>query len=170
MVVTELDKDAQMMGKSYDSDKLASQGAIIGQEIVLMYPEITAQQFFDMIPLVRRMHNGYFNFVNITKTFQSEEYRQYKEQLSRDREPKRVALEHKTDIALPLYTTIANMLREELIPTYKSFGNMVDYQNYFTECDFFKRVDWIESQMIKNGADSNKPIYKIPPELLEKVK
>tara|TARA_R110001592_G_scaffold26400_1_gene98917 strand:+ start:3814 stop:4344 length:531 start_codon:yes stop_codon:yes gene_type:complete len=160
MVGREIEYDYQMQGKEVDGTILMKQSQAIGVELVATYKDIQAQHLADIFPLVRRMYS-FINFHNLNRTLQSSEWTQLKSELFKQRQPKALPNQNLTDIATPLYTSIANMLFERVRRPFSDFGNMVDYEKYYEDSGVFKMANKVCNEMMLEGADKDTPIKEI---------
>ena len=155
-----IEHDYTMQGKLVNSSDIMRQSQAIGIELVTTYKNLTAQHLTDLVPLVRRMFS-FINFNNLNKTLQSPEWTQLKADLYKQREPKALPNQNLTDIATPLYTTIAQILFERVRRPFSDFGNMVDYEKYYEDSGVFKMANKVCNEMMLEGADKDTPIKEI---------
>ena len=155
-----IEHDYQMQGKSPDRVLILGQAQAIAKEMEATYKNLTAQGLVDIIPLVRRQ-SSFINFNNINKAMQSPEWTQLKSELFKQREPKALPNQNLTDIATPLYTSIANMFFERVRRPFSDFGNMVEYEKYYGDSGVFKMANKVCNEMMLEGADKDTPIKEI---------
>jgi hypothetical protein len=160
MVAREIEYDYHMQGKEADGTILMKQSQAIGIELVATYKDIQAQHLEDVFPLVRRMYS-FINFHNLNRTLQSPEWTQLKSELFKKREPKALPNHNLSDIATPLYTSIAQILVERIRRPFSDFGNMIAYEKYFEDSGVFKMANKVCQDMMSEGADKDTPIKDI---------
>ena len=161
-----IEHDYQMQGKSPDRVLILGQAQAIATEMEATYKNLTAQGLVDIMPLVRRQ-SSFINFNNINKAMQSAEWTQLKGELYRQREPKALPNHNLSDIATPLYTSIAQILVERIRRPFSDFGNMVAYEKYFEDSGVFKMANKVCQDMMSEGADKDTPIKDIEERFLK---
>jgi hypothetical protein len=160
LIIEGIEHDYTMQGKTPDHNTIALQGQTIAKEFLSIYKNVTAQHVHDLLPLVRRMYS-FINFNNMNKAMQTPEWTQLKGDLSKQREPKALPNQSLTDVATPLYTSIAQILFERVRRPFSDFGNMVDYEKYFEDSGVFKMANKVAQDMMSEGADKDTPIKEI---------
>ena len=160
-----IEHDYQMQGKSVDVSLIMKQSQAISGELVATYPNITAQELEDIVPLVRRLYS-FINFHNINRAMQSEEFRSLKNELSKTRAPLSIAQDYNIDLASPLYTCVAKELYEKLKPSHTLYSCQLEYEKAIDELQIFQMANQVEAQMLQAGYDSDTPIEAIPKEFL----